>query len=1097
MQSPSGDRPPGRGAKEVSCLSLTFFFDYLDAHGIERSRLIEGLPYSAEHLHSRLGWIDYRTFLEIEARLAGLFPEDPELFFNIGKTFAETQGLGFLRVLLRAVVSPVDVYYRIPGHVKKFLFPFLTIRFERPARDRLIGHYSFEPGYPPSDAFIETVRGMLTGAPVIVGAPPAQVRAQRSSESELRFHIRFRTEWLGVLDYVRRGAGRVMSTVRMQWRTLGDAAAELEETNLLLQEKVDDLAEAKTALDRKVRDLSILHALSRAVASELDPGRLVRSSVFVISGELGQIPVAILMSEGDPPSLVMAASAGIDAGQRRSFDVLADPASKATARVVSSRGASSLPVGDESWTVLPLLRADRFLGALVLGEQARDFETALLWSAAAELAVAVDNALSYQVIADLRDHLELRVQERTAELEVARGKLEDTVMRLERADRAKSEFFTNVSHELKTPLTLILGPLDDLAGALATGGREEDLDNVDLVRRNALNLLRLVEEILDSARIDEGRMPLSLQDVELVSFSEDLAVSLRPLAERAGVSLRCAASGGPLEVEADRKLLRRAVVNLVVNAINYCQEGDAITLRVGADRRGAVVEVVDTGPGIPQDQQDRIFERFQRVSDASGRIVEGSGIGLSMVKGIAELHRGTLELESEVGRGSVFRVLLPAGSEVALSSRDGASPPGPTAQGDDPEAAADGDLVQDAAAAAAWIPPLRRAAEEVATGPPAAGRVLLVEDDPEMRGFLTRVLRRHHRVLATRDGQEALERTRSELPDVILSDVMMPRLDGFAMCRALKSDPATRSIPVVLISARHGTEAAIEAFDAGADDFIVKPFAPRELLARVGAQMRIRTLTIGLIRAEKQSTLGIMSAGIAHEVLNPVNAVVGAVPPLRKHFGRLREAGGAAGDYEICDALLDAIERSGHRITEVVNAILTFARRDDGELQLKEGRLGERIESALAILSYRLDDRTTVHRDYRWDEPTLCYPALLGQAVMNLITNALDAVRERPGSVWVTTDRVGDDLRVCVRDDGPGIPPGVREQIFTPFCTTKPPGSGTGLGLAIAREIVQLHNGSLELRAGGDAGAEFVLTLPYLDPIGRSSRTYEAGSSRR
>lgn len=1044
-----------RRGRDVSCLALTFFYDYLETRNISRRVIQEGLPYSPEHLDHRTNWIDYGTFLEIERRMDALF-KDPDLFFNIGRTFGATKGFGFLRVIFRSVVSPFQLYSRLPRLVGRFLFPFVTISFERLAEGTVRGTYRFSPDCPPSRAFCETVRGILTGIPAMLGEPPARVEMHARSPLEVVFDVETARSQGGLVA-IRTLRRRLMKTGQMWWRNFGDVVTELEDTNHLLQEKVDALTDAKVELDRNVRDLSLLHAVMHAGTSERDPGLLLEKLVRLLSRELGDVPAAIFLPEGVPPQLVLGAAAGLDISLQER--IATDPVLVSSLQGISGeclvRGAQL--------RVLPMTTRGRVVGTLLVDRAAGDRGNTFLETLANEIAVLLDNALSFRTITDLRDNLEVRVHERTAALEDAHEQLEDTVVRLRAADRSRNAFFTNVSHELRTPLTLILAPLDSIEETLAQAGVEvgEDLRSI---RHNAQLLLRHINEILDFARLDADRMPMQLEDVELAPIVDDVIHTLRPLARARSIDISWLPGKGdgdaPLIVHADAKLLRRVLFNLVGNAIKYIDAGGAVEVHARRGPEGIQVEVADDGPGIAAEDRARIFERFERVADRRGRPIEGSGLGLAMVREIVERHRGTVTVGDRQGGGASFVVTLLEGSQEAATTPH------------QPKLSMETDSWLEGVASDTAI---TVESPRVQRGPAGAGRVLIVEDNAQMRAFLQRLLGAHYTVCWAEDGTAGLEAARGELPDLILSDVMMPGLDGYELCRRIKADPLTRNIPVLLISARHGGEAALDGFRAGADDYVVKPFSAPELLARVTAQLRIRAMTQALLRMERQTTLGTLAAGIAHEVLNPINAVINAVPPLRRVVHR---GGGSAEANAAGMELLDLIDRGGHRVRQIVQTLLSLSRQTDARPMLKQVRLADAIEPILPLIQHRLGGNVRLHRDYDWNEPLQCAPELVGQVVLNLITNAADALGPQGGNIWLRTEARDGAVHLRVRDDGPGVPPELRDRIFDPFFTTKPPGSGTGVGLALSREFATLQQGHLELDASRRDGAEFVLSLP-------------------
>jgi signal transduction histidine kinase/DNA-binding response OmpR family regulator len=411
-------------------------------------------------------------------------------------------------------------------------------------------------------------------------------------------------------------------------------------------------------------------------------------------------------------------------------------------------------------------------------------------------------------------------------------------------DRAKTTFFSNVSHEFRTPLTLMLNPVEELRAILPEAAPERAL--LDVAHRNALRLQKLVNTLLDFARIEAGRVQASFEPVDLSAFTADLASAFRSLIEQAGLVLVVDTATLPQPVFVDRDMWEKIVLNLLSNAFKFTFAG-GIDVRVAqsADASGATITVSDTGTGIPAAELPHVFERFHRIAGAQGRSIEGSGIGLALVRELVGLHGGSIVVESVAGRGTTFRIVVPYGSAHLPPERITSS-----------QAAwrADSYLSE----ARQWLPKAQAspAQEEIALAPELAsvsGRVLLSDDDTDMRDYVQRLLRTAGmEVISVADGRAALEAARSAPPDLVLSDVMMPDLDGFGLLAALRADSATHDVPVVLLSARAGEEARLEALGAGAHDYLVKPFNARELVARVAATLRLSQLR----RANQQRTEG-------------------------------------------------------------------------------------------------------------------------------------------------------------------------------------------------------------------------------------------------
>ncbi|MCY0987689.1 ATP-binding protein [Nannocystis sp. ILAH1] len=398
-------------------------------------------------------------------------------------------------------------------------------------------------------------------------------------------------------------------------------------------------------------------------------------------------------------------------------------------------------------------------------------------------------------------------------------------------DRAKTTFFSNISHEFRTPLTLMLGPLEEMLSDRDSPLDSSQRERLEVAHRNCLRLSRLVNALLEFSRIEAGRTEVSCQPTDLAHFTAELASNFRSACDKAGLTLKLDCPPLPDPVYVDRGMWETIVLNLVSNAFKYTLAGE---IEVALHRRGAVVELTvrDSGVGIPREQLPRLFERFHRIEHTRGRSLEGSGIGLALVRELVRLHGGEVRADSCLGVGSVFTVTIPAGHEHLPADR---LRPAPAAPGAAP-------YVADALR---WLPEpdARGLALSDSPRPPGARpRILVADDNADMRDYVRRLLGARYDVIAVDNGAEALARARSDLPDLILADVMMPRLDGFGLLYALRGDPRTLEVPVLLVSARAGQEARVEGMQAGADDYLTKPFSARELQARVDAHLALARL---------------------------------------------------------------------------------------------------------------------------------------------------------------------------------------------------------------------------------------------------------------
>ncbi|MGK5447871.1 SpoIIE family protein phosphatase [Streptomyces radiopugnans] len=561
-------------------------------------------------------------------------------------------------------------------------------------------------------------------------------------------------------------------------------------------------------------------------------------------------------------------------------------------------------------------------------------------------------------------------------------------------DRAKTAFFSNISHEFRTPLTLIMGPLEELRGRLA-GADEEVREELEVVRRNGLRLNKLVNTLLDFSRIEAGRMQAHYELVDLAAVTAELASVFRSAVERAGLGFEVDCPALPEPVHIDRDMWEKVVLNLLSNALKFTFDG-SIRVRVHAEDAHAVVTVADTGIGVPAEEVPRLFERFHRIENARARSNEGSGIGLALVKELVGLHGGTITADSTEGEGTVFTIRLPFGS--AHLPADAVAPAVGTA--DAVSTSAD-PYVQEAMR---WLPADDTAATagettaapspDASTGPasvlPAPAHVLIADDNADMREYLTRLLRgAGYRVSAVNDGREALRAVRTDAPDMVVSDVMMPRMDGLELVAALRADPRTASVPVLLLSARAGQEASIEGLESGADDYLVKPFAAAELLARVRANVELARLRnhharwrTALVDSLQEAFFVCDEEGAVVEINAAFTDILGygveGLPYQPVHPWWPDAATDPDGHRQVADAFegllregqgrytVPVTHRDGHRLWISVN--FNYAQDPDTGRRVTVGTFRDvtaehyaiQRESALAALSLRLTEATSL-----------------------------------------------------------------------------------------------------------------------------------------
>ncbi|HTA88332.1 MAG TPA: ATP-binding protein [Polyangiaceae bacterium] len=664
--------------------------------------------------------------------------------------------------------------------------------------------------------------------------------------------------------------------------------------------------------------------------------------------------------------------------------------------------------------------------------------------------------------------------------------------KLAELDRAKTAFFSNVSHEFRTPLTLMLGPTED---ALASPDKTLRGADLEMVHRNELRLLKLVNTLLEFSRIEAGRVEVAFEETDLAALTRDIAATFRSAFERAGLTLEIRCEAIEQAVFVDRDMWEKIVLNLLSNAFKFTFEGGTVvTLRY---REGQVaLGVHDTGVGIPTADLPRMFERFFRSEGTRSRSYEGSGIGLALVRDLAHLHGGEIAVESRDGDGTSFTVTIPTGKAHLPAERIGAQrESGWVAEHTKSYVSEALRWLPKTAAGESEAPPPVSVGEALLPGEaaPSNARIIVADDNADMREYLLRLLGRYWQVTAVADGAQALALALANAPDLVLTDIMMPTLDGFALLRALRDDPRTASVPVVMLSARVGEGPRVAGLAAGANDYLVKPFSGRELLTRVSTHLelgRLRRAADALLAEREQLLLREREARrdaeqasrakddflamLGHELRNPLAPIVTALQLLR-----LRGNDPALREHTI-------IERQVTHLTTLVDDLLDISRITQGKIELKREsvEMSVVVARAVEIASPLFEQRRHV---LVVDVPVsgvaaFVDPTRFAQVVSNLLTNAAKYT-EVGGRILISAESTAGAVTLTVSDNGIGMTEDMLPRIFDIFMQERQASDrahgGLGLGLAIVRSLVQMHGGTVSASSGGrGAGSSFVIGLP-------------------
>jgi signal transduction histidine kinase/DNA-binding response OmpR family regulator len=774
--------------KEVSCKPLLTILEAAKRKNIDLTKILEGVPYEVSYLLNRHERIEWRVWCRIIANLRPYFTlADYE---QMGKDYVHARH--YIEGYIAAFMFFSDKISKIAKGpllkaFKAILKPMVscfTLDWEPIEKNKFRLSISLHPGYEHCSEWFYMSKGVWEEIGDRVGIEGLRISLSIVSNGGV-----YAVSW---------DEGRFSTGLRkwVHWLfNIRKAFVELTDSHEELLNNYYTLDEAKRLLQKQAAQLTTAYNITKSIRRSSD-----------IIKTLNAITSALVHDAG-----------------------------VSSARIAIARDLEGHPFATEASTDIPELNVnpvkrpivinDDKIGELVIFPRAdtdvSDLDE-LLNYLLPMISISIHDSLALQTVTDYKNNLERKVDERTAALRDAQDRLSEII-------QSQNHFFANISHEFRTPLTLILGLTHQIIQTTDTETIRHDLG---IAHKNAKRLLELVNQLLDLSKLESGNMKLQAVPLHVIPLLKALVLSFASYAERKRITLTFDATENELAAYIDKDKLEKIITNILSNAFKFTPEGGRIEVEATRVKDHLTVRISDTGIGIPADKIPKIFDRFYQVDGSHTREQEGTGLGLSLTRELVELHNGTIEVESTEGKGTTFVIRIPLGKKHLKPEEireQVSSVPEEMIYHD--ETIREKPEIGGVAETDLYGNPSRRRLD--VTDEAEKPLLLIVEDNADVRNYLTRNVKMDYRILEAVDGEDGRAKAVEHMPDVIVSDVMMPRMDGFTLCDKLKTDERTSHIPIILLTAKASVKDKIEGFETGADDYIMKPFDPEELTARI------------------------------------------------------------------------------------------------------------------------------------------------------------------------------------------------------------------------------------------------------------------------